>query len=48
MYLDSRADFDFQTSRDDCQEYEDTGSLKDSTRRLMVNIIVDHMREKEV
>ncbi|XP_041799636.1 uncharacterized protein LOC121611261 [Chelmon rostratus] len=29
------------------KEYEDTGSLKDSTRRLMVNIIVAHMREKE-
>ncbi|CAI5644299.1 unnamed protein product [Oreochromis niloticus] len=28
-------------------EYEKTGSLKDSTRRLMVNIIVAHMREKE-
>ena len=29
------------------KEYEDTGSVKDSTRRLMVNIIVAHMREKE-
>ena len=29
------------------KEYEETGSLKDSTRRLMVNIIVAHMREKE-
>ncbi|XP_030595540.1 uncharacterized protein LOC115787108 [Archocentrus centrarchus] len=29
------------------KEYEETGSLKDSTRRLMVNIIVVHMREKE-
>ncbi|XP_034543849.1 uncharacterized protein LOC117815929 isoform X2 [Notolabrus celidotus] len=29
------------------KEYEDTGSLKDSTRRLMVNVIVAHMREKE-
>ncbi|XP_059397323.1 uncharacterized protein LOC132129682 [Carassius carassius] len=29
------------------KEYEDTGSLKDSTRRLMVNIIVAHMHEKE-
>ncbi|KAL7834769.1 hypothetical protein SRHO_G00290160 [Serrasalmus rhombeus] len=29
------------------KEYEETGSLKDSTRRIMVNIIVAHMREKE-
>ncbi|KAL6457308.1 hypothetical protein MHYP_G00342710 [Metynnis hypsauchen] len=29
------------------KEYEETGSLKDSTRRLMVNVIVAHMREKE-
>ncbi|KAI4799917.1 hypothetical protein KUCAC02_016455 [Chaenocephalus aceratus] len=29
------------------KEYGDTGSLKDSTRRLMVNIIVAHMCEKE-
>ncbi|XP_062845378.1 uncharacterized protein LOC134303857 [Trichomycterus rosablanca] len=29
------------------KEYEETGSLKDSTRRLMVNIIVAHMHEKE-
>ncbi|XP_034093396.1 uncharacterized protein LOC117560583 [Gymnodraco acuticeps] len=29
------------------KEYDDTGSLKDSTRRLMVNIIVAHMCEKE-
>ena len=29
------------------KEYEETRSLKDSTRRLMVNIIVAHMREKE-
>ena len=29
------------------KEYEETGSLKDSTRSLMVNIIVAHMREKE-
>lgn len=29
------------------KEYNDTGSLKDSTRRLMVNIIVAHMCEKE-
>ena len=29
------------------KEYEDTGILKESTRRLMVNIIVAHMREKE-
>ncbi|RVE58917.1 hypothetical protein OJAV_G00199170 [Oryzias javanicus] len=28
-------------------EYENTRTLKDSTRRLMVNIIVSHMREKE-
>ncbi|XP_034059808.1 uncharacterized protein LOC117538313 [Gymnodraco acuticeps] len=28
-------------------QYDDTGSLKDSTRRLMVNIIVAHMCEKE-
>ncbi|XP_041644674.1 uncharacterized protein LOC121510612 [Cheilinus undulatus] len=29
------------------KEYEDTGPLKDSTRRLMVNILVAHMREKK-
>ncbi|XP_034740124.1 uncharacterized protein LOC117952118 [Etheostoma cragini] len=29
------------------KEYEDTGSLKDSTRQLLVNIIVAHMHEKE-
>ncbi|XP_077054748.1 uncharacterized protein LOC143740866 isoform X2 [Siphateles boraxobius] len=29
------------------KEYQETGSLKDSTRRLMVNIIVAHMHEKE-
>ncbi|KAL7834516.1 hypothetical protein SRHO_G00287630 [Serrasalmus rhombeus] len=29
------------------KEYEEAGSLKDSTRRLMVNIIVAHMCEKE-
>ncbi|XP_039509572.1 uncharacterized protein LOC120464265, partial [Pimephales promelas] len=29
------------------EEYQETGSLKDSTRRLMVNIIVAHMHEKE-
>ncbi|XP_049924047.1 uncharacterized protein LOC126404715 [Epinephelus moara] len=29
------------------KEYEETGSLKDSTQRLMVNIIMAHMREKE-
>ncbi|KAF6731778.1 hypothetical protein FQA47_020770, partial [Oryzias melastigma] len=29
------------------KEYENTRTLKDSTRRLMVNIIVSHMREKE-
>ncbi|XP_036066766.1 uncharacterized protein LOC112141726 [Oryzias melastigma] len=28
-------------------EYENARTLKDSTRRLMVNIIVSHMREKE-
>uniref|UniRef100_A0A8D2ZS54 Uncharacterized protein n=1 Tax=Scophthalmus maximus TaxID=52904 RepID=A0A8D2ZS54_SCOMX len=27
------------------KEYEETGSLKDSTRRLMVNIIVAHLKE---
>lgn len=29
------------------KEYGETGSLKDSTRWLMVNIIVAHMFEKE-
>ncbi|KAK0142285.1 hypothetical protein N1851_020019 [Merluccius polli] len=29
------------------EEYEETGSLKDSTRRLMMNIILAHTHEKE-
>ncbi|KAL7887816.1 hypothetical protein AOLI_G00027900 [Acnodon oligacanthus] len=31
----------------DLKDYEETGNLKDSTRRLMVNITLAHMREKE-